>query len=94
MPYIDRDTAIKKAIVACIKVVGHEITHIDVQKIAECVGGIPVADIEEVRHGHWRQNQYCRRIFYCSVCGRHIEDATQRPKEFFPYCHCGTKMDE
>ncbi len=93
MPYIDRDTAIKKAIVACIKVVGHGITHIDALKVAECLGEIPVADIAEVRHGHWRQNMYCKRIFYCSVCGRHIEDATQNPKEFFPYCHCGAKMD-
>lgn len=24
---------------------------------------------------------------------RHIEDATQKPSEFFPYCHCGAKMD-
>ncbi len=55
---------------------------------------LPIADVEEVKHGYWRQNQYCKRVFYCSECNRHIEDATQIPQEHFPYCHCGAKMDE
>lgn len=62
-------------------------------RIEDDILEIPTADVVEVKHGNWRQNQHCRRIYYCSVCGRHIEDASQRPKEFFPYCHCGAKMD-
>lgn len=53
----------------------------------------PTADVAEVRHGHWRQNLYCERIYYCSECGRHIEDGSDKPLEYFPYCHCGAKMD-
>ena len=54
----------------------------------------PTADVAEVKHGAWIQNQHCKRIYYCSECGRHIEDGSQsqKPQEFFPYCHCGAKM--
>jgi hypothetical protein len=54
---------------------------------------IPIADVEEVRHGEWEQNPYCKRIYFCSECGRHIEDGSCNPYEHFPYCHCGAKMD-
>lgn len=50
-------------------------------------------DYEKVRHGYWKQNPHCKRIYYCSVCGRHIEDGSNNPNEYFPYCHCGAKMD-
>ena len=53
----------------------------------------PTADVEEVRHGEWEQNPYCKRIYFCSECGRHIEDGSCNPYEHFPYCHCGAKMD-
>lgn len=68
---------------------GKEIFHY----IAKWLNLLPAADVEEVKHGYWRQNQYCKRVFYCSECNRHIEDATQIPQEHFPYCHCGAKMD-
>lgn len=54
---------------------------------------VPAADVVEVRHGHWQQNPYCKRIYFCSECGRHIEDGSNNPLEHFPYCHCGAKMD-
>ncbi len=59
------------------------------------VSKAPTADVAEVKHGEWIQNQHCKRIYYCSECGRHIEDGSQsqKPQEFFPYCHCGAKMD-
>ena len=50
------------------------------------------ADVLEVRHGEWEQNPYCKRIYFCSECGRHIEDGSFNPYEHFPYCHCGAKM--
>lgn len=51
------------------------------------------ADVVEVKHGYWKQNSYAKRIYYCSVCNRHIEDASESPYQNFPYCHCGAKMD-
>lgn len=46
-----------------------------------------------VKRGHWKQNPYCKRIYFCSECGRHIEDGSNNPLEHFPYCHCGAKME-
>jgi hypothetical protein len=56
---------------------------------------VPAADVAPVVHGEWVQNTYCNRIFYCSKCGRTVEDGSfnQNPSEHFPYCHCGAKMD-
>ena len=51
------------------------------------------ADVQEVKHGYWKQNQYHKNIYYCSECGRHIEDGSDNPLEHFPYCHCGAKMN-
>ena len=51
------------------------------------------SDVVEVKHGYWKQSEYVNRLFYCSECGRHIEDGNKTPEEFFPYCHCGAKMD-
>lgn len=48
----------------------------------------------QVRHGQWQQNPYHKTIYFCSECGRHIEDGSNKlPYENFPYCHCGAKMD-
>lgn len=52
----------------------------------------PAADVEEVRHGKWTQDQFCKSIYYCSECGRHVEDVSRDPYDNFPYCHCGAKM--
>ena len=67
-----------------------------VHRVAAIISRIklqPAADVVEVVHGEWKQNPYCKRIYYCSVCGRHIEDCTGNQNEHFPYCHCGAKMD-
>ena len=65
----------------------------------KCEHRISVADVQEVKHGHWVHQEYwlysstnkpikkLRNIFICSNCGL-IED---KPYE---YCHCGAKMDE
>lgn len=55
--------------------------------------GIEMVEYVEVRHGEWQQNPYCKRIYFCSECGRHIEDGSCNPYEHFPYCHCGAKMN-
>ena len=44
--------------------------------------------------GEWQQNPYYKSIYYCSKCGRHIEDGSDNPnpQEHFPYCICGADM--
>ena len=61
--------------------------------MVECINNQPTADVEEVRHGEWKQNPCVERFYYCSECNRRIEDATKSPYKHFPYCHCGAKMD-
>lgn len=61
--------------------------------VVSTIENTPTADVVEVKHGEWEQNPYCKRIYFCSVCGRHIEDGSCNPYEHFPYCHCGAKMD-
>ncbi len=64
-----------------------------IEDVQEWLNEQPTADVVEVKHGEWEQNPYCKRIYFCSVCGRHIEDGSCNPYEHFPYCHCGAKMD-
>ena len=81
--YIDRDEAVREALDACIKVVGHGISHIDAVDIAEIMDSIPAADVVEVVRckdcKHWN-NGDCYRIEltrhndYCSYGER-------KPKE-------------
>ena len=52
----------------------------------------PAADVQKTEYASWRQDNFHKRIYYCSKCGRHIEDASQNPYEHFPYCHCGARM--
>ena len=54
----------------------------------------PIADVMEIKHGHWQQNPHFKSIYYCSECGRHIESAIEPSEDTFPFCHCGAKMDE
>ena len=62
----------------------------------------PAADVEQVRHGKW----ICESVgadvsyFVCSECRREIKrtnDYFYKPTKhiaaYFPYCHCGAKMD-
>lgn len=61
--------------------------------IASEIASIPIADIEEVKHGHWILRPASNRIvdddyYVCSSCGQSSYDET-------PYCpECGAKMDE
>lgn len=86
--YIERDEAVRKAIDACIKVVGHGITQFDAVDIAEMMGSIPTADVAEVRHGNWKAvySNNMGIVYECSECG-HLTLGTS------DYCICGAKMD-
>ena len=57
---------------------------------------LPTADVVEVRHGEWIfEFAFSGHSLYrCSVCGRQESLLTkERTAEYFPYCHCGAKMD-
>lgn len=47
----------------------------------------PVADVQEVRHGRWKERMSCLTSVKCSECGNSHEYETT-------YCpSCGAKMD-
>ena len=51
------------------------------------IARFPKADVQEVKHGHWRKTEYAWSI--CSNC-------FSTPRMYFPfnYCpYCGAKMD-
>lgn len=53
------------------------------------INEILAADVEEVRHGKWKQEN---DIFTCSECGYQFE--REGYTQFFNYCpNCGAKMD-
>ena len=57
-------------------------------KTAEnCRHYIPAADVQEVRHGHWKQRMSTLTSVKCSECGTCHEYDTR----YCPYCGC--RMD-
>ena len=45
------------------------------------------ADVEEVKHGYWIEDEYNEFYPYkCNLCGDEAEVK-------YKYCHCGAKMD-
>lgn len=62
---------------------------------------LPVADVEEVRHGHWYATEY--EYYSCSVCGESYYNGCEssaeakhrlKTKDTYKYCpNCGAKMD-
>lgn len=59
----------------------------------ERIAALPVADVQPVKHGYWKhENYYC---FVCSECGNPAE-INGYTGEFMntPYCNeCGARMD-
>ena len=99
--YIERDQAVRKAIDACIKIVGHGISQIEAVDIADEMDSIPTADVVEVRHGKWRLIEY--EYLTCDKCGHWYYtgcESTAEAKEKLlngevpNHCpNCGAKMD-
>ena len=64
------------------------------------IAGVPAADVEAVRHGHWFMYAYDEAI--CSECGydrgtefESTKEAKERWDELPMWCEgCGAKMDE
>lgn len=59
------------------------------ERVMQIVNSMPTADVQEVRHGKWEQEN---DIFTCSECGYQFE--CEGYTQFFNYCpNCGAKMD-
>jgi len=64
------------------------------------IDSIPTADVAEVKHGEWKHKRATidgEHYFCCSECGREVSvNIYDNPSvtRFYPYCHCGAKMDE
>lgn len=69
----------------------------------------PEADVAPIVHAHWIlickgknentfRNYTFRYMYKCSDCGRferiYTEEPIQKISDFYPYCHCGAKMDK
>lgn len=106
MSYIEREALREEIESLSVTLCGKELfgelaKHSVVQKINEA----PTADVEEVRHGEWRDRydeKYANRLYECSLCGEVAPDGTvydelERPLRqqiLSPYCpRCGAKMD-
>lgn len=55
----------------------------------ELVDDEPAADVQEIKHGEWREHN---KIYICSQCGYSFEN--EGYIAFFNYCPCcGSRMD-
>ena len=84
--YIDREAMLEQIARRESLMVGDKMISIDA--LREFIMNRPVADVEEVKHGHWVFDP--RTIVpRCPVCG---EDAIAETVS--PFCpHCGAKME-
>ena len=88
--YIERDKVLEMS--HCTEALTYDNPLIDAKSVVDVqdIEALPVADVEEVRHGEWIEEYrgLCPRekVIICSLCGR-----MEERKE--PYCHCGAKMD-
>lgn len=66
------------------------------------INNAPAIDAEPVRHGYWLPKKIgaVTTEFECSECGRTVTrandyfgKATKYASSYYPYCHCGAKMD-
>lgn len=71
----------------------------DIRKVAfkDAIERIPIADVQEVKHGKWtihHEGTYKRAKCYCSVCGKSNGIGGIISNQKKPYCpKCGAKMD-
>lgn len=67
-----------------------------ISDVADMLTHFPAADVEEVRHGHWKginRNKYNDDEATCSVCGVTFSSGYSDPS-WWDYCpKCGSRMD-
>lgn len=89
--YIERDEAVRKAISACIKIVGHGITQIDAVDIADEIDSIPTADVAEVVR--CKDCRYWGGVIFGYVCRRFSGATLRNETRENDFCSFGAKMD-
>lgn len=63
------------------------------KELLNMVEYLPTADVQEVRHGEWKERQTHKNEVYCSECAT-IEKSTDTNYKS-PICpNCGAKMDK
>ena len=63
----------------------------------EDVNKASAVEVEPVIHGRWIFDFSLdgSNFYNCSVCGRQeVLPTKESTAEYFPYCHCGAKMDQ
>ena len=75
------------------------------EQIASIIENAPTADVEEVKHGEWKdryEDKYYNKLYVCSACGREalLESYKNELGQWnerqvlTPICpHCGAKMN-
>lgn len=90
--YINRDLAIEM-----IKNDAPDLVYYNKEWAIDCLKCVPIADVEEVRHGEWiykGHHEMMGHVFQCSVCERWMfTNSPNHVVEEYPYCHCGAKME-
>lgn len=89
--YIDANELVGNLEASCMPIHEKGISGIlgDEKSIADIIQEQPAADVQEVRHGKWEQEN---NIFTCSECGYQFE--YEGYTQYFNYCpNCGCKMD-
>lgn len=89
--YIDAENLIDELSAACMPIYEKDITGIlgDNSSIADIINEQPAADVQEIKHGEWREHN---KIYICSQCGYSFEN--EGYIAFFNYCPCcGSRMD-
>ena len=85
--YIDREAMLEQIARREPLMVDNKTISIDALRVF--IMNRPVADVEEVKHGHWIYYPECG-VTKCSVCHRSVEEYVEYPRCMF----CGAKIDE
>ena len=87
--HIERDEAVRKAIDACIKVVGHGITQFDAVDIADEIDAIPAADVVEVVR--CKDCEYWGGVIFGYICRRFSGTTIRNETRENDYCSFGER---
>lgn len=85
--YIDREAMLKQ--IARREPLMADNKMISIDALRAFIMNRPIADVEEIKHGHWIYYPECG-VTKCSVCHRSVEEYVEYPRCMF----CGAKMDE
>lgn len=86
--YIDADRLIKDIRDAVERIKPNERAKGIVEDTITLLQNEPTADVEEVKHGEWKEHPY---FYHCNLCDKWLD--IEQGTADMNYCHCGAKMD-